>query len=86
MHRSSDSIHSAAAGPLLQIMLATVLLAAGFAGAVVTVNAHLGLLALGFALVAGPVGVVVEDRLQAARRAGAADVAGVSHETHAAPV
>jgi len=80
MDPSSNSIHSAAAGTFLHLVAVFVLLAAGLAGVLVTVNAHLGLLALGFALVAGPVGVVVEDRARTAR------VGRLAHETRHAAV
>jgi hypothetical protein len=84
MHPSSNSIRAADKGTFLRLVLVIVLLAAGSAGVLVTVNAHLGLLALCFALVAGPVGVVVEDRATAPRRAGAASGARLAHETGAA--
>jgi hypothetical protein len=86
MHPSSDSIHSAAKGTFLHLVLVIVLLAAGSAGVLVTVNAHLGFLTLGLGLVAGPVGVVVEDRARAARRAIGAPAARLAPETRAAPV
>jgi hypothetical protein len=86
MHPSSDSIQSAAARTFLRGVLVVVLLAAGLAGVLVTVNSHLGLLALCFALVAGPVGVVVEDRARAARRAETTPVARLAQETRPTPV
>jgi hypothetical protein len=86
MQPSFDSIHSTTGKTFLHGVLVIVLLAAGLAGVLVTVNAHLGLLALGFALVAGPVGVVVEERAKAARRAGAAPAARLAHETSPAQV
>jgi len=83
MHPSSDSSELHAARPFLRVVLAIVLITAGSAGVLVTTGSPVGLLVLGLAVVAGPVGVVAEARSRAARRAGAGPVARVRPGSHA---
>jgi len=82
MQASSDSIELRASRPFLRVVLAVVLLTAGLAGVLVATSSQMGLLVLALAVVAGPVGVAVEDRSRAARRAGGG--AAVRPGTHAA--
>jgi hypothetical protein len=84
MHPSSGSIQLLAERRFLRVVLAVVLLAAGLSGVLATVSAPLGLLALLFALAAGPVALVVDDRTRTARRVGTAPGAGAPRETSAA--
>jgi hypothetical protein len=62
VNRSSHPVQVATAAPLLRVVLLSLLLVAAFAGVLVASSAQIGWLALGFAVVAGPVAVMVEGR------------------------
>ncbi len=79
MHRSSP-LQVASAAPALRLVMVLVLMVAALAGVMVPHSMQLALAALGFALVAGPVAVVAEDR----RRRAPVPVASVPGTTHAA--
>ena len=78
MHLSSESMQVATPGPFLRGSFVLVLMVAALAGVLVTASTQMGLAALGFALVAGPLAVVVEDRTRGARRPSPVPVASVA--------
>ena len=65
MHRPSHPVQVATAAPLLRVVLMLLLMVAALAGVLVAANPPIGWLTLVFALVAGPVAVVVEGRSRA---------------------
>jgi cytochrome c oxidase subunit IV len=77
VHPTSHPIHVSTTPPLLRLVLVVVLMLAALAGMLVASGVHAGWLTLGFALVAGPVAVVVEGRSR---------MPGVTRATSAAPV
>ncbi len=62
MHRPSDSVHFEATAPLLRVALLVVPIVAVVAGIFVVASSQIGWAALSFALVGGPVAVLVEGR------------------------
>jgi hypothetical protein len=62
MHRPSDSVQFEATAPLLRVALIVVLIVAVVAGMLVVAGSQIGWAALSFALVGGPVAVLVEGR------------------------
>ena len=62
MHRSPHPVQVATAAPLLRVVLILLLMVAALAGVLVVASPQIGWLTLGFAVVAGPVAVMVEGR------------------------
>jgi len=67
MRRPSDSVQFEATAPLLRVALLVVLIVAVVAGIFVVASSQIGWAALGFALVGGPVAVLVEGRSRRTR-------------------
>jgi len=78
MHPSSKSIQVATPGPFLRGAFVLVLTVAALAGALMTASTQMGLAALGFALLAGPLAVIVEDRSRGARQSSPIPVTSVA--------
>jgi hypothetical protein len=83
VHHTSQPVQVATTTPLLRLVLTLLLGVAAFAGLLVASSAQLGWIALGFALVAGPVAVVVESRSR--NRAERSPRSGTSSVVGAAP-
>ena len=62
MHRSSEPVQVATGAPLLRVVLVILVLLAVVAGVLVASRAQVGWLALGAAMVAAPVAVMVDGR------------------------
>lgn len=62
MHRSSEPVQVATGAPLLRVVLVIVVMLAVVAGVLVASRAPVGWLALGVAMVVGPVAVMVDGK------------------------
>ena len=84
-------IQVTSATPLLRVVFVLVLMLAAIAGMLVASSAHIGWVTLGFAVVAGPVAVVVDGRSRNRARGDSQrskrpiPVPSVTRETSAAP-